>query len=286
MTLSTANIVALFALSAKAQQAPQGGAKLFANSLNGVNVDDFLSNYGEVDYSGNDNSDDYLEDQYANLNTALGDAPSYVYEDVGPSDDSLDYFEGSDYYDGTSPNQANAGRPNASEASAQKSVNSGINKTEGQAHNACRACSGETAEDCQNQPILDCNDSQDACQVEIRSQYEDNLDGSRALVHRYYSRCSVRTDCEAERSRNFIGSNKLNNKCLSTRVPRRLFSASKCTLCTKLGQDGAGNESTVLFGNNIAEIPTLADGTGTNIDTMLNDPDTEIVDFWAQNNWY
>merc|ERR1719242_2525299 len=120
----------------------------------------------------------------------------------------------------------------------KKSVNSGINKTEGQAHNACRACSGETAKNCQNQPILECNDSQDACQVEIRSQYEDNLDGSRALVHRYYSRCSVRTDCEAERSRNFIGSNKLNNKCLSTRVPRRLFSASKCTLCTKLGQDG------------------------------------------------
>merc|ERR1711887_225352 len=57
---------------------------------------------GDVDYSGNDSSDDYLQNQYGDLNGALGEAPQYVYEDVGPSDDSLDYFDGNtDYYDRT-----------------------------------------------------------------------------------------------------------------------------------------------------------------------------------------
>jgi len=286
--INTKNIVALIAI-AKAQNAPQGGAKLFANSLNGVNVDDFLSNYGDVDYSGNDSSDDYLQNQYGDLNGALGEAPQYVYEDVGPSDDSLDYFDGNtDYYDGT--NQANAGRPNGEVDSANKSLNSGISKTEEQAFNVCRKCEGETNENCQNQPLQTCNDAQDSCQVEVRSQYEDDVDGSRTLVHRYWSRCAQRIACDKERERNFIGTNKLNNQCLSSRVPRRLFSTSKCTFCTKLGQDGV--VSSLLFGVSINSL-TMTVNPETNVETsallisdMLHNPDGEIQDFWTTNNWY
>lgn len=94
-------IVALFAVAAKAQDdsAPTAadGGRIFSDSLNGVDVSDFLDNL------------------------TFGDQPEYIYEDVGPSDYNADNAFLS--YDGTDGADDSAGRPNADNDSGVKEFN-------------------------------------------------------------------------------------------------------------------------------------------------------------------
>lgn len=289
---STKRIVAVLAVSAKAQQFPGGGAKIFSDALNGINVDDFLSNYGDVeDYSGNDAY------AYADYNDALDseEAPSYVYEEVGPEGDA-DYFLG-DYYDnnGDGDSSDSSGRPGSSEASSNtgtKSLNTGINKTSSggvDGYNVCRKCSGEDADACAGMGFETCNDAQDTCMVQIRSQYEDTIAGTREIVHRYYSGCSSLVVCDTARARNFVGDKKLRHECRSTAMRARFYHSSKCSLCTRLGR--ADDAESYLFGEDSVSMTLTvteagARDTSITIAGMLADPSAEIGDFFDQNNWY
>jgi len=291
--------ITLFAL-AKAQTNPGdserlrtggGGNKSFDDTINGVNVDSFLAAYGDVHYDGTNANDDYLAAQYGDYNGALGEKPDYVYEEVGPSG-NLDYFNGNpDYYDGGT--QASSGRPGSSGASQNKSLNSGINKTSSEGvdgYNICRSCAGHTAAECQSANTFEtCNDAQDACSVEVRSQYEDLVSGGRAIVHRYYSGCAPVTRCETERTRNFAANDKIRNKCHSTRMPFRFYNTSKCTFCTKLGKED--DPESILFGEDTTDFTITVDESGDRATSvswadMFQDPDAEIGDLYNSNNWY
>merc|ERR1711893_145684 len=89
---------AIAAISAQAQIVPGDDGRIFSLTLDDVNIDTILANVA----SGDDIAGD---DYFDNINNAIGEAfeaPEYVYEDVGPNDDSLpDYMFSYGDYDGT-----------------------------------------------------------------------------------------------------------------------------------------------------------------------------------------
>ena len=145
-------------------------------TLDDVNIDTILANVA----SGDDIAGD---DYFDNINNAIGEAfeaPEFVYEDVGPNDDSLpDYMFSYGDYDGTANDsiqvvadasqapESNGGRPvDQSNAGDQtRDLNTGIQKpadwdTE-TGYNRCRVCNGQTATECQASNTFEtCNDAQ------------------------------------------------------------------------------------------------------------------------------
>merc|ERR1719150_1190040 len=95
-------ISAIAAISAQAQIVPGDDGRIFSVTLDDVNIDTILANaIGNGDSDIAVSGDDYFD----NINNAIGEAfeaPEYVYEDVGPNDDSLpDYMFSYGDYDGT-----------------------------------------------------------------------------------------------------------------------------------------------------------------------------------------
>ena len=161
---------------AQAQIVPGDDGRIFSLTLDDVNIDTILANVASGDAAG----DDYFD----NINNAIGqafEAPEYVYEDVGPNDDSLpDYMFSYGDYDGTANDSIqvvadtsgsapeSAGRPVADQSNAgdqTRDLNTGINKpadwdTE-TGYNRCRVCTGQTAAECQASNTFEtCNDAQ------------------------------------------------------------------------------------------------------------------------------
>jgi hypothetical protein len=156
--MTVKKIVAMFALTARAQDAAApaapGDGRIFADSLDGVSVENFLDGLTSSDYSS-----------------------SYLYEEVGPADgDYNDLFS----YDGTDVNNS-AGRPVNSDSSAGKELDlsqlgetnftNGDHAGKNNGFNTCRTCVGQTAAECfAGSATETCNDAQDACRVEMRSR--------------------------------------------------------------------------------------------------------------------
>jgi len=156
-------IVAMFALAAQAQDAApvvpgEVGERIFSDSLNGVSVENFL---------------DAMTTDYES---------SYIYEEVVPDNNEYDLFS----YDGTDGNDA--GRPNGNddydgkELDASQLFGNDPNNTNQSAHigknsshNECRQCSGLDFAACQSAGFETCNDAQDACVVQIRSEFQGFL---------------------------------------------------------------------------------------------------------------
>jgi len=272
--MTVKKIVAMFALAANAQDAaapaaPGDGGRIFADSLDGVSVENFLDGLTSSDY-----------DQ------------TYLYEEVGPADgDYNDLFS----YDGTDVNNS-AGRPVSDESSAGKELDasqlSGGLNVAGSQHvgknagfNTCRVCVGQTAVECFNGGATQtCNDAQDACRVEMRSQ---QIGGS--VVTKFWSGCSSRSDCQAEQSRNFeFGFSPtgglLRNRCKKTSMSARFYSPSQCTMCSKLGD--SGTPDSLLFGS---DATTLHVSSSPSVDitfaSLESDP-TQITDFFTANDWF
>lgn len=245
--MSAKKIIAMFAVVG-AQDAPDG--RIFSDDFNGVNVNDFLYN-----------SDS-----------------SYIYE-------NLDANYGANYanygdYDGTANQPAaaaaaaadTAGRPNAGDAGAgEKSLNmDSISKASG--YNTCTVCTGQTAAECAAADATEqCNDAQDACQIEVRSEYVGN-----AVVHKFWSGCASQFACNERFNNNFYSTNAADasrNLCKGvTGMSRRFYSPSQCTLCARLGLD-AGDDNTILFGVDDDQLDINEDGTGAlSWATILNNP--------------
>jgi len=271
--MTVKKIVAMFALTARAQDAAApaatGDGRIFADSLDGVSVENFLDGLTSSDYSS-----------------------SYLYEEVGPADgDYNDLFS----YDGTDVNNS-AGRPVNSDSSAGKELDlsqlgetnftNGDHAGKNNGFNTCRTCVGQTAAECfAGSATETCNDAQDACRVEMRSRV---IGGS--IVTKFWSGCSSRSACQAEQGRNFeFGisptSSLIRNKCKkATMNNARNYSPSLCTMCAKLGD--AGTPSSLLFG---ADANTLHVSTSPAKDitfaSLENNP-TQITDFFSENDWY
>lgn len=255
--MSAKKIIAMFAVvgaqeAAQESAAPDG--RIFSDDFNGVNVNDFLYN-----------SDS-----------------SYIYE-------NLDANYGANYanygdYDGTAnqPAAESAGRPNAGNDGAdEKSQNMGSIDEEGKAagHNVCRVCVGQTAAECQTADQTEtCNDAQDACAVQVRSEYV-----GANIVHRFWSGCDSSFACNERRLKNFYslsGTDAMRNQCRGENLNRRNYSPSQCTLCSRLGN--AAVPATILFNNgddlNIKE--SGADALSWT--TILSDPMANMPDLYAQ----
>ena len=181
---------------------------------------------------------------------------------------------------------SSAGRPNAasnndSDVKSENLDQLGAGGKPG-SFNECRACNGLLAADCANAGFQTCNDAQQACQVEIRSQYKAG-----ALEHRYYSRCTNLNACNAERARNFH-SDKMYSQCRTSQMAPRFFQHSKCTVCTKLGSSANGQEHTVLFGTSTTQIYVETNRNAV-IATLFQNPQDAtngFNDFYSENNWY
>ena len=189
-------------------------------------------------------------------------------------------------------NELKAGRPNANFDGDEKELDAtqlfgtsnGATTHPGKSagFNQCLKCSGQTAAACKTANVVEtCNDAQDACVVQVRSQYEGNT-----VVHKYHSGCSAKASCEFQRARNFAVGDNFYNECRSTRMHNRFFQSSKCTFCTKLGN--SGNANSMLFGNSATTLYINSGETARDIAAMFQDPTTAsgITDIFTANDWY
>lgn len=162
-----------------------------------------------------------------------------------------------------------------------KALNSGVDTAGGKdgGFNQCLKCTGETADKCRADGVMEtCNDAQDACIVEVRSQYR-----GRRVQHMFYAGCKSLVSCNYERARNFERSDSYHDKCRSTRMHSRFYPTSHCTFCTKLGNPS--NSTSVLFGVSDNEISINTTHTIL-ISELFSDPASNIVDFYTENDWY
>jgi len=301
-------IPAIAAISAQAQIVPGDDGRIFSLTLDDVNIDNILANV----VSGDDiavSGDDYFD----NINNAIGqafEAPEYVYEDVGPNDDSLpDYMFSYGDYDGTANESIqvvsasgsapeSAGRPvdstGQSNAGDQtRDLNTGIQKpadwdTE-TGYNRCRVCDGQTASECQASDTFEtCNDAQDACQVTIRSQKIGNT-----VEAKFYSGCKQLAACNAEYNRNFFSTDTdpemkrpmtVHDLCKSSTLPARFYRVSECTFCKKMAS--SANLNSQLFGTSTTEMYVDDTPTTVTFDDLLSDPREHMADFYTQNDFY
>jgi len=301
-------IPAIAAISAQAQIVPGDDGRIFSLTLDDVNIDTILANV----VSGDDiavSGDDYFD----NINNAIGqafEAPEYVYEDVGPNDDSLpDYMFSYGDYDGTANESIqvvsasgsapeSAGRPvdstGQSNAGDQtRDLNTGIQKpadwdTE-TGYNRCRVCNGQTASECQASDTFEtCNDAQDACQVTIRSQKIGNT-----VEAKFYSGCKQLAACNAEYNRNFFSTDTdpemkrpmtVHDLCKSSTLPARFYRVSECTFCKKMAS--SANLNSQLFGTSTTEMYVDDTPTTVTFDDLLSDPREHMADFYTQNDFY
>lgn len=271
--MTVKKIVAMFALTARAQDAaapaaaPADGGRIFADSLDGVSVENFLDGLTSSDY-----------DQ------------TYLYEEVGPvNGDYNDLFS----YDGTDVNNS-AGRP-VDNSSAGKELDASqldgeltlpIHNGKGNGFNTCRTCVGQTAAECFAGAATEtCNDAQDACRVEMRSRM---IGGS--IVTKFWSGCSSRIDCQAQQSRNFeFGFNPksslIRNQCKAATINNaRNYSPSLCTMCAKLGD--AGTPDSLLFGADATTLHVSQTPPVSITFAALETDPTQITDFFTANDWY
>jgi hypothetical protein len=301
-------IPAIAAISAQAQIVPGDDGRIFSLTLDDVNIDNILANV----VSGDDiavSGDDYFD----NINNAIGqafEAPEYVYEDVGPNDDSLpDYMFSYGDYDGTANESIqvvsasgsapeSAGRPvdstGQSNAGDQtRDLNTGIQKpadwdTE-TGYNRCRVCNGQTASECQASDTFEtCNDAQDACQVTIRSQKIGNT-----VEAKFYSGCKQLAACNAEYNRNFFSTDTdpemkrpmtVHDLCKSSTLPARFYRVSECTFCKKMAS--SADQDSQLFGTSTTEFHVNDVPTTVTFDNLLSDPREYMADFYTQNDFY
>jgi len=224
---------------------------------------------------------------------ALDDFDSSTPDYMSEYNGALDEYDGAtadDYaYDGIEADEA--GRPNGNFNGDEKELDAtqlfGTTGTSDHAgklagFNQCLQCSGQTAAECRTANVVQtCNDAQDACVVQVRSQYAGNT-----VVHKYYSGCSAKASCEFQRARNFAVNDNFYNECRSTRMHSRFFQSSKCTFCTKLGD--SGNANSMLFGNSATTLYISSTETARDIAAMFQDPTgtTGITDIYTANNWY
>lgn len=230
-----------------------------------LNVNNF-ENQAALDYfsSITDDYDSSTPDYTDEYNVALDD---YTY----------------DNYDGGAGEFA--GRPDSSVDDQVKDLSSGI-AVEGHNNNykQCLKCSGQNALDCKNANVLEtCNDAQDACQVEVRSQYKGG-----SIVHTFYSGCRSKIACSYEYARNFVGADKMYHQCRSSQMHSRFFPTSKCTFCTKMGNPGETANS-ILFASDSTELYINA-GDSRTWTNIFNDPQNAGTglgnDIYAMNDWY
>jgi len=263
-------IVAMFALAAQAQDAapvvPGEGERIFSDSLNGVSVENFL---------------DAMTTDYES---------SYIYEEVVPDNNEYDLFS----YDGT---DGNAGRPNGNDDYDGKELDAsqlfgndpnnadpGNHTGKNSSHNECRQCSGVDFATCQGLNAFEtCNDAQDACIVQIRSELQGTT-----TVHKVYSGCSARQACEAQASKNFLGTESYGNdfsrnQCKGISLHRRFYSPSKCVFCTKLGNSSTPN--TVLFGSNTSNL-YISGSSNPSFNAIFTDPYAYLRTVYTDNDWY
>lgn len=259
--MSAKKIIAMFAVVG-AQDAANPDGRTFSNSLDGFGPLDTFTNYYYSEPAGD------------------------IYEDL---ENLYDINNSVDDYDGTTASDDSAGRPSGGDDEDGKALNMGsiasdaaAGKTAG--FNECRSCNGLTATECAAASFDTCNDAQDACQVEVRSQFIGN-----AVQHKFYSGCASKFACQAQMDRNFYStsnSDKMRNRCRGTELQnRRNYQPSMCMICTKLGD--STNSNTVLFGNN--DSTYTVDAAATNVDNwadILADPTVNIIDFYGGNDWY
>lgn len=256
--MSAKKIIAMFAVVGAQDTASAPDGRIFSDDFNGVNVNDFLYN-----------SDS-----------------SYIYE-------NLDANYGANYanygdYDGTAnQNEAeSAGRPNAGDnnngAIAEKS-GGGLAKPAG--FNECRVCVGQTAAECQAAPVFDsCNDAEDACMIEVRSEYVGS-----SIVHKFWSGCASQFACNERYSNNFFSTDNSNdaqrNLCRGNNLSRRNYTPSQCTFCTKLGNQATA--TTLLFGSGADVLDVNANGSDAmSWAALLANPTSVAVDLYAAQGWY
>jgi len=254
--MSAKKIIAMFAVVGAQESASAPDGRIFSEDFNGVNVNDFLYN-----------SDS-----------------SYIYE-------NLDANYGANYanygdYDGTAnqPAAESAGRPNGgNDGAVVEKSGGGLAKPEN--FNDCRVCVGQTAAECAATPVYQsCNDAQDACRVEVRSEY-----AGANIVHKFWSGCASQVACSKRYSQNFFSTDDARdlqrNLCRGENLNRRNYSPSQCTLCTKLGDQT--DSDTVLFGNGATVLDVKADGTSPlSWTTILADPVANMVDLFATQDFY
>lgn len=301
-------IPAIAVISAQAQIVPGDDGRIFSLTLDDVNIDNILANV----VSGDDiavSGDDYFD----NINNAIGqafEAPEYVYEDVGPNDDSLpDYMFTYGDYDGTANESIqvlsasgsapeSAGRPvestdQSNTGDQTRDLNTGIQKptdwdTE-TGYNRCRVCNGQTASECEASDTFEtCNDAQDACQVTIRSQKNGNT-----VESKFYSGCKQLAACNAEYNRNFFSLDTdpemkrpmtIHDLCKSSTLPARFYRVSECTFCKKMAS--STNVNSQLFGTSTTSMYVNDDPTSVTFDDLLEDPREYMADFYTQNDFY
>merc|ERR1712046_367832 len=294
-------ISAIAAISAQAQIVPGDDGRIFSVTLDDVNIDTILANaIGNGDSDIAVSGDDYFD----NINNAIGEAfeaPEYVYEDVGPNDDSLpDYMFSYGDYDGTANEsfQVSASASADAEAGDQtRNLNTGINKPAdwdtATGYNRCRVCNGETATDCQASDTFEtCNDAQDACQVTIRSQKIGNN-----VEAKFYSGCKQLAACNADYGNNFFSTDTvpemkrpmtIHDLCKSSTLPARFYRVSECTFCKKMASSADTNSQ--LFGTSTTQMYTHTDESdveqSVEFSDLLEDPREHMTDFFAQNDFY
>lgn len=212
-----------------------------------LNVNNF-ENQAALDYfsSMTEDYDSSTPDYMVEYNVALDD---YTY----------------DNYDGGAGDSA--GRPDSSVDDQVKDLSIEIDVS---GHNnnfkQCLKCSGQNALECRTANVLEtCNDAQDACQVEVRSQYQGGV-----IVNKFYSGCQSRTACNYNYARNFVGADKMYHQCRSTQMHNRFFPTSKCTFCTKMGNP-VSNAQSILFGSDSTELYISATDSRTWAN-IFNDP--------------
>jgi len=302
-------IPAIAAISAQAQIVPGDDGRIFSLTLDDVNIDNILANV----VSGDDiavSGDDYFD----NINNAIGqafEAPEYVYEDVGPNDDSLpDYMFSYGDYDGTANESIqvvsasgsapeSAGRPvdstGQSNAGDQtRDLNTGIQKPENwdteTGFNRCRVCNGQTASECRASDTFEtCNDAQDACQVTIRSQKIGNT-----VEAKFYSGCKQLAACNAEYNRNFFSTDTdpemkrpmtVHDLCKSSTLPARFYRVSECTFCKQMAS--SANANSQLFGTDTTTLfVSTAPAKTVTFSDLLEDPREHMADFYTENDFY
>jgi len=239
------------------------------------------------------NVDNFESQSALDFFNALDDFDSSTPDYMSEYNGALDEYDGAsadDYaYDGI---EDDAGRPNANFDGDEKELDAtqlfgtanGATTHPGKSagFNQCLKCSGQTAAACKTANVVEtCNDAQDACVVQVRSQYEGNT-----VVHKYHSGCSAKASCEFQRARNFAVGDNFYNECRSTRMHNRFFQSSKCTFCTKLGN--SGNSNSMLFGNSATTLYINSGETARDIAAMFQDPTTAsgITDIFTANDWY
>jgi hypothetical protein len=237
-----------------------------------LNVDNFDSQ-GALDF-------------FQSLDDFDSSTPDYMSEYNG----ALDEYDGAaaDYsYDGVDSDDA--GRPNADFSNDEKELNAdqvgftANHPGKSADYNQCLKCEGQTAAACQaSNNVVTCNDAQDACMVQVRSQYQ-----SGSVVHKFYSDCVARDSCDYQRARNFAVGDKYYNECRGTQMHNRFFPSSKCTFCTKLGK--VADSNSMLFGTSTTTLYVSSSETARDIATMFSSPDdavTGFTDIFSANNWY